>query len=139
VRPLVVHYCANLQSVQGFRCYNNIAPKLSVCLCVCLSVPRRIPTLLHGRGCNLGNGTGCPLFVHCWAGLQSVHGFRCYDNIAPNAKCQRVLVYSLYAWLGSADIEVYRLKFLLGNIAGILNNRFSTTSTGLFTSAKEDM
>ena len=24
------------------------------CLCVCLSVPRRIPTLLHGPGCNLG-------------------------------------------------------------------------------------
>jgi len=24
--------------------------------CVCLSVPRRIPTLLHGRGWKLGNG-----------------------------------------------------------------------------------
>ena len=23
-------------------------------LCVCVSVPRRIPTLLHGPGCNLG-------------------------------------------------------------------------------------
>jgi len=30
--------------------------------------------------------------VHHWANLQSVQGFRCYDNIAPNAKCQRVLV-----------------------------------------------
>ena len=30
--------------------------------------------------------------MQCWADLQSVHGFRCYDNIAPNAKCQRVLV-----------------------------------------------
>ena len=50
---------------------------------VSLSVPRRIPTLLHGRGCNSGNGrgTGCPLVVHYSAGLQSVHGFRCYDNI----------------------------------------------------------
>jgi len=27
--------------------------------------------------------------------LQSVHGFRCCDNIAPNAKCQRVLVLAL--------------------------------------------
>jgi len=27
--------------------------------------------------------------------LQSVHGFRCYDNTAPNAKCQRVLVLAL--------------------------------------------
>jgi len=26
---------------------------LCVCLCVCLSVPRLIPTLLHGLGCNL--------------------------------------------------------------------------------------
>jgi len=36
------------------------------------------------------NGRGCPLVVYYWADLQSVHGFRCYDNIAPNAKCQRV-------------------------------------------------
>ena len=28
------------------------------CLCVCLSVPCRIPTLLHGPGCNLRNGRG---------------------------------------------------------------------------------
>jgi len=33
--------------------------------------------------------------VHYWADLQSVHEFRCYDNIAPNAKCQRVLVLAL--------------------------------------------
>jgi len=38
------------------------------------------------------NGMGCPLVVHYWADLQSVRGFRCYDNTAPNAKCQRVLV-----------------------------------------------
>jgi len=60
---------------------------------VCVSVPRRIPTPLHGPGCNLERG--CPLVVHYWADLQSVHGFRCYDNIAPNAKCQRVLVLAL--------------------------------------------
>jgi len=36
--------------------------------------------------------------VHYWAYLQSVRGFRCYDNIAPNAKYQRVLVLALYAW-----------------------------------------
>ena len=69
--------------------------RLSVSLAVCLSVPRRIPTLLHGPGCNLGNGRGCPLVVHYWADLQSVHGFRCYGNIAPNAKYQRVLVLAL--------------------------------------------
>jgi len=62
---------------------------------VCLSVPRRIPTLLHGPGCNLGNGRWCPLVVHYWADLQSVHGFHSYDITAPNAKCQRVLVLAL--------------------------------------------
>ena len=30
--------------------------------------------------------------MHYWADLQSVHGFRCYNNTSPNAKCQRVLV-----------------------------------------------
>ena len=29
------------------------------------------------------------------ADLQRVHGFRCYDNIALNAKCQQVLVLGL--------------------------------------------
>jgi len=29
-----------------------------------------------------GNGMECPIVVHYWADLQSVHGFRCYDNIA---------------------------------------------------------
>ena len=58
-------------------------------LCVCLSVPRRIPTLLHGPGCNLGNGRGCPPVVYYWADLQSGHRLRCYGNIT------RTLVTSL--------------------------------------------
>ena len=57
---------------------------LSVCVCVCLSVclsvRGRMPTLLHGPGCNLQGGRGCPLVVHYWADLQSVHGLRCYGN-----------------------------------------------------------
>jgi len=36
--------------------------------------------------------------------LQSVHGFRCYGNTAPNAKCQPVLVLALYAWLDMVRI-----------------------------------
>ena len=27
---------------------------------ICVSVPRCIPTLLHGPGCNMGNGRGAP-------------------------------------------------------------------------------
>ena len=42
-----------------------------------------------------GNGRDCPLLVHYWADLQSVHRFRCYDNIAPNTKCHWVLVLAL--------------------------------------------
>jgi len=56
---------------------------------VCVSVRSRTPTLLHGPGCNLGHGSGCPLVVHLWADLQSVHGLRCYGNI------MRTLVTSL--------------------------------------------
>ena len=52
-----------------------------VCLSVCLSVRNRTPTLLHGPGCNLGRGRGCPLVVHYWADFQSGHGLHCYGNI----------------------------------------------------------
>jgi len=37
-------------------------------VCVCLSV-------------TWASGRKCPLVVHYWANLQSVHGLRCYDNI----------------------------------------------------------
>jgi len=50
----------------------------------CLSVPRRIPTLLYGPGVpdvTWGNGKGCRLVVCYWADLQSVHGFRCCDDM----------------------------------------------------------
>ena len=57
-------------------------PSVSVCLSLCVSVPRRILTLLHGPGCILGEWYGCHLVVHNWADLQSVHRFRCYENSA---------------------------------------------------------
>ena len=65
------------------------------CLCVCLSVPSRIPTLLHAPGSNLGNGSECRLIVDYWVDLQSVRVFCCCDNILLNSKCQRVLVLAL--------------------------------------------
>jgi len=70
---------------------------------------------LTGPGCNLGKWQG--LQSSYWADLQSVNGFRCYDNIALNWKCQRVLVLtlclfsillSLY-WYWKAGIKVYIL------------------------------
>ena len=71
----------------------------------CLSVSCHVPTLLHRRT----NGRGCTLVVHYWADLQLVLGFCCYGkmnvsiqpdtlqmHIAPNTKCQRVLVFTLW-------------------------------------------
>jgi len=52
----------------------DIALCVSVCLSVCLSICGRMPTLLHGPGWR--SGRECPLAVHCWADLQSVHGLR---------------------------------------------------------------
>jgi len=68
---------------------------LCVCAFVCLSLRGRMPTLLHGSGCNLGSGRGCPLVVHYWADLQSVHGLRCYGNIMRTRNVRRVLVLAL--------------------------------------------
>ena len=57
--------------------------------------------------------------MYCWANLQSVHGFRCYDNIAPNAKCQRVLVLAICHVLSvgkteqeGRDFRLYDLEVL---------------------------
>jgi len=47
------------------------------------------------------------------ADLQSVLGFPCYDNVASNAKCQRVLVLALcpvlYYWL--QEVHRDRLRY----------------------------
>jgi len=47
-------------------------------LCVCVSVRGRMPTLLLDPDVTWGSGRGCPLVVHNWANLQSVHRLRCY-------------------------------------------------------------
>jgi len=63
-------------------------------LCVDLSLAA-FPHYCMDPDASWGNDRVCPLVVHCWADLQSVHRFRCYDNIVPNAKCHRVLVLAL--------------------------------------------
>jgi len=50
-----------------------------LCVCVCLSMA----TCLHycaDPDVTWGSGRGCPLVVHYWVVLQSVHGLRCYGN-----------------------------------------------------------
>ena len=50
---------------------------MCVCLSVCLSVYVRYCT---DPDVTWESGRGCPLVVHCWADLQSVHWLRCYGN-----------------------------------------------------------
>ena len=66
----------------------------AVCVFVCLSLAA-FPHYCTNPNVTRGNGRGCPLVVHYWTDLQSVRMFRCYDNIAPDMKCQRVLVLAL--------------------------------------------
>jgi len=86
---VIFTFCVSPRRRKTYCGHARLCVCVSVCVCVCLSVRGRNPTLLHGPGCNLGSGTDCPLVVHCWADLQSVHGLRCYGNIT------RILVTSL--------------------------------------------
>jgi len=45
----------------------------------------------------LGKWQGCPSVVHYWTDLQSMHRFRCCDNIARTQNVSECL-YSVYAW-----------------------------------------
>jgi len=53
---------------------------LSVCLSVCLSAAA-CPHYCTDPAVTWGSGSGCPLVVHCWVDLQSVHGLRCCGSI----------------------------------------------------------
>ena len=66
----------------------------AVCVSVCLSLAA-FPHYCTDLDVTWGSGRGCPVVVHYWADLQSVHGVRGCDNVAPSAKCQRVLVLAL--------------------------------------------
>jgi len=97
---------------------------MCVCVSVSVSVPRHILSLLHGPGCKLGEWWGCPLVVHNWADFQSVHGFRCYDNIALNVKRQLVLVLALCLIHIGVDLCVAYLLFIC-NKCRTYNKRLS--------------
>jgi len=51
-----------------------------VCVSVCLSAAACLHYCTH-PDVTWRSGKGCPLVVHYWADLQSVHGSRCYGNI----------------------------------------------------------
>jgi len=50
-----------------------------LCLSVCLSVAT-CPHYCTDPDVTWGSGRGCPLVVHYWADLQSVHGLHCCGN-----------------------------------------------------------
>ena len=70
--------------------------RLCVCLSVCLSAAA-CPYYCTDPDVTWGRGRGCPIVVHYWADLQSVHGLCCYGNITRNlvyAGCMRALLIS---------------------------------------------
>ena len=54
--------------------------RLCVCLSVCVSAAA-CPQYCMDPDVTWRSGRGCPLVVHYWADLQSMHGLRCYGNI----------------------------------------------------------
>jgi len=68
--------------------------RASVCLSVCLSIAA-FPHCCTDPGVTWRNDRG--VLLEGWGDLQSVHGFRCCDNIARTQNVSECL-YSLYAW-----------------------------------------
>jgi len=82
-------------------------------LCVCLSLAA-FPHYCTDPDVSWGNGRGCPLVVHCWADLQSVHGFRCYDNSAEREMSASACTRSVHSccWLTGGVVRgTYLLNF----------------------------
>ena len=73
---------------------------MAICVCACLSLTA-FPHNCTDPDATQGNVRGCPLVVHYWADLQLVHRFHCYEDVAPNGKCQWVLVLALCLVLGA--------------------------------------
>jgi len=106
------HFCTahGIQSLYEVLCFFYISREASprrnvhyilvtaVCVSVCMFVRLSLatfPQYCMDPDVSWENGRGCPLVAHHWADFQLMHGFGCYDNTAPNAKCQRVLVLAL--------------------------------------------
>jgi len=57
-----------------------VIKRVSVCVSVCLSMAACLHYCMD-PDVTWWSGRGCPVVVHYWADLQSVHGLRCYGNI----------------------------------------------------------
>jgi len=79
--------------------------KCIVVMAVCVSVYLSLETLLHhcmDTAVTWANGRRCPLVVHYWADLQSLHGFRCFDNIHV---CKLIALYTTNAYSANCVIS----------------------------------
>ena len=64
--------------------------------------------------------------MHCWANLQSVHGFRCYDNIHV---CKLIALYTANAYSVEREVSASActrsmagfssVEFCLGDVNGV--------------------
>jgi len=86
----------------------------AVITCVCLSVHSRMLTLLHGPR----SDRGCPLVLHYWADLQSVHGLHCYGNIT---RTRNVSEYMLVLALRLVFLVLFVIFFLFLVLSGRLS------------------
>jgi len=101
---------------------------------VCLSVLRRMPTLLHGPGRSFDEWQGSPLVVHYWVDLQSVHGFRRYDNIALNVKSASACTPSMPGCIngcgrgggeGQSGLHMYPVVLCRGGVSDSIHSKNS--------------
>jgi len=97
-----------------------------MCPSVCLSAGV-CPHYCTDPDVTWGSGRGCPIVLHYWAALQSVHGFRCNGNM--NVKCQRVLVVAL--WLAFAYcVHISRQRMTATISMSSWSNYYQSTNSG---------
>jgi len=89
-------------------------------LCVCLSAAA-CPHHCTDTDATSGSGRGCPLDVHNWAGLQSVHGLRCYGIITRtrNASEYKLVLALCLVFCQVSNAQLYR--FPVAQISRNLN------------------
>jgi len=88
----------------------------SICLSICLSAAACLRCCMHPN-VTWGSGRGCPLVVHYWADLQSVHQLCCYGNIKRTQNVRKymlVLALCLAVSVGGKNLSV--VTVLLCNI-----------------------
>ena len=72
----LVTFCVSLRRRKMYCGHARLSVYVSVCLSAAVC-----PHYCADPDVTWGSGRGCPVVVHYWADLQSVHGLRCYGNI----------------------------------------------------------